>query len=226
LPRTAASSVARRDDGLFRLAVDRVFTLPGHGTIVAGAVFSGRVRTGDTVLVMPRNLPVRVRSVHAQNRVSEYGYAGQRCALNLAGVEKSAIARGDWLGDPRVLVSTRRVDARMHLLERSGQRLTTWSPIHVHIGAAHCPAHLVLLESDHLAAGESARVQLVFDATTCALPGDRFIVRDAQAAHTIGGGIVLDSSARTSGCVISTPSKECSLEKAWSRCSRMPRTGA
>jgi selenocysteine-specific elongation factor len=195
LHETAACTRARHDEGLFRLAVDRVFTLPGHGTIVAGTVFSGRINTGDTVLAMPRNLPVRVRSIHAQNRASESGYAGQRCALNLAGVEKSAISRGDWLGDPRMLVSTRRVDVRMHLLANSGARLATWSSIHVHIGTAHCPAHVVMLESEHLAAGESGRVQLVFDTATCALPGDRFIVRDSQAAHTIGGGVVLDSSA-------------------------------
>ena len=191
----AVQMSARQDDGLFRLAVDRVFTLPGHGTIVAGTVFSGRIHVGDTALAMPRNLPVRVRSIHAQNRPCESGHAGQRCALNLAGVEKSAITRGDWLGDPRVLVSTRRVDVRMQLLANSEVRLATWSPVHVHIGTAHCPAHLVLLESEHLAAGESVRVQLVFDTATCALPGDRFIVRDTQAAHTIGGGVVLDSSA-------------------------------
>lgn len=195
LHESAAHMTARQDDGLFRLAVDRVFTLPGHGTIVAGTVFSGRIHVGDTATAMPRNLPVRVRSIHAQNRPDERGCAGQRCALNLAGIDKNAISRGDWLGDPRVLVSTKRVDVRMYLLERSGLRLATWSPVHVHIGTAHCPAHLVLLESEHLAAGESARVQFVFDTATCALPGDRFIVRDSQAAHTIGGGVVLDSSA-------------------------------
>lgn len=195
LHESAADMTARQDDGLFRLAVDRVFTLPGHGTIVAGTVFSGNIHVGDTVTAMPRNLPARVRSIHAQNRPNERGCAGQRCALNLAAVDKNAISRGDWLGDPRVLVSTRRVDVRLYLLEGSDLRLATWSPVHVHIGTAHCPAHLVLLESEHLAGGESTRVQLVFDTAICALPGDRFIVRDSQAAHTIGGGMVLDSSA-------------------------------
>lgn len=192
---TAMHMPSRHDEGFFRLAVDRVLTLPGHGTIVAGTVFSGRIHTGDTVLAMPRKLPVRVRSIHAQQRPTDSGCAGQRCALNLAGVEKSAICRGDWLGDPRVFVSTRRVDVRMQLLAPSGVRLATWSSIHVHLGTAHLPARVVLLESEHLAAGESARVQLVFETDTHALPGDRFIVRDAQAAHTIGGGVVLDSSA-------------------------------
>lgn len=192
----AATAVPMRsDEGLFRLAVDRVFTLPGHGTIVAGTVFSGRVHVGDTVVVMPGNFPARIRSIHAQNRPSEYGVAGQRCALNLAGIEKSAISRGDWLGDPRVLVSTKRVDARVHLLAHSKVKPAPGSSVHVHLGAAHALAHLILLESEQLAAGASARAQLVFETAICALPGDRFIIRDAQATHTIGGGVVLDSSA-------------------------------
>lgn len=195
LHESAARLPMRPGEGLFRLPVDRVFTLPGHGTIVAGTIFSGRVRAGDTVLAMPRSLPVRVRSIHVQNRPAEFGCAGQRCALNLASVDKSAFTRGDWLGDPRVLVATRRVDVRMTLLPHADERLATWSPVHVHLGTAHCPAHLVLLEAEHLAPGESARVQLVFNTATCALPGDRFIVRDSRAAHTIGGGVVLDSSA-------------------------------
>ena len=195
LHEAATAMPMRGSEGLFRLALDRVFTLPGHGTIVAGTVFSGRIAVGDTVVVMPENLPARVRSIHAQNRPSEYGTAGQRCALNLAGVEKRALSRGDWLGDPRVLVPTKRVDARVHLLAHSKLKLATGTSVHVHLGAAHALAHLILLESDDLAAGQSMRAQLVFDSATCAMPGDRFIIRDAQAAHTIGGGVVLDSSA-------------------------------
>jgi selenocysteine-specific elongation factor len=192
---TAQSIATRGDEGLFRLAVDRIFTLPGHGTIVAGTVFSGRVQVGDTVIVMPGNFSARVRSIHAQNRSSECGVAGQRCALNLAGIEKSAISRGDWLGDPRVLIASKRIDARVHLSAHGRPSLATGTTVHVHIGAAHAPAHLFLLESEHLSAGDSARAQLVFDTAVCALPGDRFIIRDAQAAHTIGGGRVLDASA-------------------------------
>jgi selenocysteine-specific elongation factor len=192
---TAQSLPTRGNEGLFRLAVDRIFTLPGHGTIVAGTVFSGRVQVGDTVVVMPGNFSARVRSIHAQNRSSEYGIAGQRCALNLAGIEKSAVSRGDWLGDARVLVASKRIDARVHLSAHGKPSLATGTTIHVHIGAAHAPAHLFLLESEHLSAGDSARAQLVFDTPVCALPGDRFIIRDAHAAHTIGGGRVLDASA-------------------------------
>ena len=195
LREVAATMPPRSADGLFRLAVDRVFTLPGHGTIVAGTVFSGRIHVGDTVAVMPGNLTARVRSIHAQNRPSELGLAGQRCALNLAGVEKSTLSRGKWVGDPRVLVPTKRVDARVQLTAHRKLKLTPGTRVHVHIGAAHTLAHMVLLESDWLTSGESARAQLVLESTICTVPGDRFIIRDAQAAHTIGGGVILDASA-------------------------------
>jgi selenocysteine-specific elongation factor len=195
LQQMAAQTRARGDQGLFRLAVDRVFTLAGHGTVVTGTVFSGQVRAGDTVAVMPAGQSVRVRSIHAQNRAAEAGRAGQRCALNLAGIEKSAILRGDWLADPRALAPSTRIDVRIKLLADSGAHLGSWSPLHVHLGTTHRVAHVVLLESAGPSAGESGRVQLVFDTPICALPGDRLIVRDAQGRHTIGGGGVLDPFA-------------------------------
>lgn len=195
LDEAAAHRPSRHDARLFRLAVDRVFTLTGHGVVATGTVFSGWVQTGDTLHVMPAGTPARVRGLHAQNLASATGQAGQRCAVNIAGVDKSAIARGDWLADPRLFVPTTRIDARLRLLADSDTRLVSWAPLHVHLGTMHRVAHVVLLESERLSAGESARVQLVFDTAVCATPGDRFIVRDAQAAHTVGGGVVLDPFA-------------------------------
>lgn len=183
---------ARRDDGLFRVAIDRVFTLAGQGTIVTGTVFAGCVTTGDTLMLAPAAMPVRVRSIHAQNRVAETGHAGQRCALNLAGIDKDAIARGDWIVDARFAEPSERLDVELTLLADAGLTLNHWMPLHVHLGTTHRVAHVVLLEGDSLAAGDAARVQLVFDAPVCALPGDRFIVRNAQASRTVGGGRVLD----------------------------------
>ena len=183
---------ARRDDGLFRLAIDRVFTLAGQGTIVTGTVFAGRVTTGETLMLAPAATPVRVRSIHAQNRAAETGHAGQRCALNLAGIDKDAIARGDWIVDAELAESSERLDVELTLLADAGLTLQHWAPVHVHIGTTHRVAHVALLEGDRLSAGEAARVQLVFDAPVCALPGDRFIVRNAQATRTVGGGRVLD----------------------------------
>ncbi|MDI3383413.1 SelB C-terminal domain-containing protein [Xenophilus aerolatus] len=208
---------ARRQDGLFRLAVDRVFTLAGHGTVVTGTVFGGRVAAGDTVAhfgigsgdgrAPPR--AVRVRSLHAQNRAATHGAAGQRVALNLAGVDKSDIARGDWIADPRVLQATQRIDVRVRLLD-GAPPIGAWTPLHVHVGAAHRLAHAVPLQGDTLtAAGASAaagqgagtpatahaRVQLVVDQPVFVVPGDRLILRNAQGTRTVGGGVVLDPQA-------------------------------
>jgi selenocysteine-specific elongation factor len=190
----AASFPTRRDGGLFRLAVDRVFTLPGHGTIATGTVYAGVVNVDDTVTVMPAGFDARVRSIHAQNRASHRGHAGQRCALNLANIEKSSVARGDWLADARAFDPSQRIDVRLHLLEDAGNPLRSWSTLHIHLATAHHVAHVVLLEGDSLTAGTSACVQFVFDKPICAATGDRFIVRDAQAVHTLGGGVVIDSA--------------------------------
>jgi len=191
----AQHAAPRPDEGLFRLAVDRVFTLAGHGTIATGTVFSGRVRAGDTVMLMPAQRPLRVRSIHAQQHAADAGRAGERCALNLAGVDKHALARGDWLADPRALASSLRLDARLQLLADCGGPLRAWSPVHLHLATVHRVAHLVPLEDAQLSPGISARVQLVFALPLCAMPGDRFIVRDAQGRQTIGGGCVLDPAA-------------------------------
>ncbi|QSN63134.1 selenocysteine-specific translation elongation factor [Caballeronia sp. M1242] len=193
----AAHWRARRDDGFFRLAVDRVFMLSGQGTIATGTAFAGRVSVGDVLALAPRESAsdVRVRSIHAQNRPAEAGHAGERCALNLAGIEKDAVARGDWIVDARIAKASERLDVELTLLADAGLTLAHWTPLHVHLGTTHRVAHVALLEADTLAAGQSARVQLVFDQPVCALPGDRFIVRNAQASRTVGGGRVLDPFA-------------------------------
>ena len=105
-------------DERFRLAVDRCFTLQGSGTVVTGTVLSGAVSVGDQVLVSPSGLPARVRSIHAQNRAADKGFAGQRCALNLAGeaISKDAIERGDMVLDPALHAPTDRIDAEFRVL--------------------------------------------------------------------------------------------------------------
>ncbi|MCO1373164.1 selenocysteine-specific translation elongation factor [Burkholderia multivorans] len=183
---------ARRDDGLFRLAVDRVFTLAGQGTVVTGTAFAGRVKNGDTLAVTRTARDVRVRSIHAQNRPVDAGCAGERCALNLAGIDKADIERGDTVADARLAATSPRVDVELTLVDDAGLTLTHWSPLHVHLGTLHRVARVALLDGDTLAAGQRMRVQLVFDEPVFALPGDRFIVRNAQATRTVGGGRVLD----------------------------------
>jgi selenocysteine-specific elongation factor len=194
LHEVAASWPKHPEDGLFRLAVDRVFTLPGRGTVATGTARAGRVQVGDMIAVMPAGIMVRVRSIHAQNRDTDVGRAGERCALNLVGVEKTALARGDWLADPRALVPSTRLDVNLRRLA-DGKVVANRAPLHIHIGTVHRVAHAVCLEGNELRAGASARVQLVFDTPLCASAGDAFIARDAQALHTLGGGAVIDPCA-------------------------------
>lgn len=182
----------------FRLAIDRVFTLKGHGTVVTGTVHSGALYLADDTVdirLMPAGSPVRIRSIHAQNRPSDAALSGQRCALNLAGVDKDAMSRGDWIADARCFTPSRHVDAWLRLLAHDDDPIRTWAPVHVQLGAAHCTAHVVPLSREHLPCGETGFVQLVFDRPVCTMPGDRFIVRSAQADRTIGGGVVLDPDA-------------------------------
>jgi selenocysteine-specific elongation factor len=190
----AASWSMRSEVGLFRLAVDRVFTLPGRGTVATGTALAGRVHVGDTITVMPSGASVRVRSIHAQNRDCESGRAGQRCALNLAGIDRTALTRGDWLADPRALHPSTRLDVQLRWLSGSAT-LANRAVLHVHLGTAHRVARVMLLEVNELTGGSSARAQLVFDSPVCAVAGDVFIARDAQAHNTVGGGAVIDPDA-------------------------------
>jgi len=182
---------ARDEDRLFRLGVDRVFTLSGQGTVVTGTALAGRVAVGDTLVLAPGGQPLRVRAIHAQGRNAPSGRAGQRLALNLAGAAREDITRGSWVTAPAMGAVSERVDADLTLLPGAGA-LKDWAQVHVHIGAAHHLAHLAPLDAAGVQPGRRTRVQLVFEHPLHTVPGDRFVVRNAQATQTLGGGVVLD----------------------------------
>lgn len=198
---TARAVGQRAARGHFRLAVDRAFTMPGAGLVVTGAVFSGSVRTGDSLIVSPAGIPVRVRGIHAQNREAEQGAAGQRCALNIAGagLRNAEIKRGAWLVAEAAHAPTTRFDARVRLLPGEAKALRHWTPVHVHLGAADVPGRVAVLETGPIAPGSDGLVQLVLDQPVGALYGDRFILRDQSAWRTIAGGRVIDPFAAARG---------------------------
>jgi selenocysteine-specific elongation factor len=194
----AAARAARpavRADGHFRLAVDRSFSLAGIGTVVTGTAVAGRVAVGDRLVASPSGKAVRVRGLHAQNQVATEGQAGQRLALNLAGVEKDDIARGDWIVAEPAHAPTQRLDVRLRVLAGEAKPLAHWTPVHLHLGAVDVGARIVPLEGAAVAPGANAFVQLELERPIGALHGDRFIVRDQSAQRTIGGGVVLDAFA-------------------------------
>ena len=196
-----ASGAGRQVDvqQAFRLAVDRVFTVEGTGTVVTGTVHAGEVGIGDELVLAPSSggeRRIRVRGVHAQNRAVARAGAGVRCALALAAVGKDEIRRGQWLVAPSAALSTERLDARLVLWSGEARALRSGTPVHVHIGAEATLGTVALLdEGDSLAPGASARVQLVLRAPVGAWHGDRVVLRDASASRTLAGGTVLDPHA-------------------------------
>jgi len=195
LAQASAELPEARQRGHFRLAVDRSFSLAGIGTVVTGTAVSGQVAVGDKLVVSPRGQAVRVRGLHAQNQEAVMGFAGQRLALNLAGVEKGDITRGDWIVAEPVHAPTQRLEARIRVLASESRPLAHWTPLHLHLGAVDVGARLVLLEGAAIQPGTSAWVQLELDKPIGALRGDRFILRDQSALRTVGGGAVADAFA-------------------------------
>ncbi|MBA4175992.1 MAG: selenocysteine-specific translation elongation factor [Leptothrix sp. (in: Bacteria)] len=193
LAQAAAQAPAARRPGQFRLAVDRSFTLAGIGTVVTGTAVSGQVAVGDKLTLSPRGLEVRVRGLHAQSLQAATGRAGQRLALNLAGVEKNDVRRGDWIVADALHAPTQRLDVRLQVLASETRPLAHWTPVHLHLGAEDVGARVVLLEGQAIEPGRSALVQLDLDRAIGALHGDRFILRDQSALRTLGGGVVLDA---------------------------------
>ena len=180
--------------GFARLAVDRCFVLSGTGVVVTGTIHAGEIKVDDRLVLTPSGLEARVRSLHAQNRPAEIGRAGERCALNLSGsrLSKDSVRRGDWVVSPELHAPTDRIDVRLKLLASEGQPLKHWSPVHVHLGAAHVKGRVALIEDDRLAPGASGLAQLVLDEKLGVLAGDRIILRDPSATRTLAGAATID----------------------------------
>ena len=187
---------ARSQEGNFRLAVDRVFTVAGAGLVVTGAVLAGSVREGDQLLLSPSGVPVRVRAIHAQDKAVSQASAGMRCALNLAGdLKRVDVGRGDWVVAAAAHAPTLRIDVRLRLLESAAGPLAHWSPVQLHMGAASLGANVALLQDRALAPGAQAYAQLVLERSTVAMHGQRFVLRSQSGQRVIGGGVVIDPMA-------------------------------
>ncbi len=184
------------EEGHFRLAIDRAFSIEGAGTVVTGTAFAGRVSVGDELLLSPAGQRVRVRGLHAQNRAAQQAHAGQRIALNLAGERLSPqrIHRGDWLLDPALHAPTTRLDVQLRSLPE-GRPLRHWTPVHVHLGAQDVTGRVALLEGEALQPGGVALAQLVLNMPVHGVHGDTLVLRDQSARLTLGGGRVLDPFA-------------------------------
>ncbi|WP_370320008.1 selenocysteine-specific translation elongation factor [Oricola sp.] len=191
----AAEQQSLRDrEGLFRLAVDRSFSLQGVGTVVTGAVLSGSVAVDDTIVISPSGLEGRIRSIHAQNRPVRRGHVGERCALNLVGegITVETVGRGDVVMNRAAHAPADRIDAELKLLASEPGTLKHWTPVRLHHAASDTSARIAVLQEEPLAPGGSGCVQLVLEKPIAAAVGDRFIIRDTSGSRTMGGGRLLD----------------------------------
>ena len=179
----------------FRLPIDRAFAIKGFGAVVTGTLISGGVGAGDEVELFPQRKVLRVRGVQSGGKNVERAVAGQRTAVNLAGIEHTALQRGMALAAPGKFRTTRRIDARLALL-LSAPKMKQRSRVHFHAGTSETIAEVFLYGVNELAPGQSALAHLHLQEEVLALPGDRFIVRQFSPVTTIGGGAVLDALAR------------------------------
>jgi selenocysteine-specific elongation factor len=180
------------DVGLFRLPVDRVFTMKGFGTIVTGTLLSGQIRVGEEVEIAPTGLRTKVRGIQVHNHPEEVAEAGQRTAVNLQGVEKATIERGHLLVLPETLPASRRLDVRFRLLPGTARKMKNRTLVRFHTGTSEIMARVILLDRDELEPGGEAYAQVVPEEPVTAVAGDPFVARSYSPVTTVGGGVILD----------------------------------
>jgi selenocysteine-specific elongation factor len=213
LDTTAALVQEKSDTGLFRLPVDRVFTIKGFGTVVTGTLLSGQVHMGDEVEILPGGTKAKVRGLQVHNRPVETAGAGQRTAVNLQGVDRTALVRGDILTRPGAIQPTRRLDVRLTSLETNGKTIKNRQLVRFHTGTNEIVARVTPLEGEGIEPGTAAFASLFLEKSTVVLARDHFVIRSYSPVTTIGGGVILDPwPGNTRGATRSTwrTSRSCS----------------
>ena len=196
LAQLCGAAPASVDTGPFRMAVDRAFTIAGHGTVVSGTVASGTVSIGDDLEWLPAAKPVRVRGLHRHDRPIESIGRGARAAINLAGVRHTEIVRGDELAEPGYLRSSRVLSVEVVGMEHAIRPVRHRARYRLHIGTAEVSATLSLLGTEDIPPGRAALAQLFLSHPVVAVHGQPFVLREESPAATVGGGRVLQPVAR------------------------------
>ncbi len=192
----ARSERVKRRAGPFRMAIDRTFSVAGHGTVVTGSVQSGQANVGDMLTIEPGGLPVRLRGLQNHDRTAEEVHRGQRAAINLAGIHHGQIDRGHELASPGHLVPSTLLSVRLNVSAGAPRPLKNRTRVRLHIGTAELMSSVVLLSTNELQPGESGYAQLFLSAPAVATWNQPFVIRSQSPVTTIGGGAVLDPSAK------------------------------
>jgi selenocysteine-specific elongation factor len=182
----------RPDRGKPRLSIDRVFSVAGFGTIVTGTLIDGSLHVGNDVIILPQNLPARIRGLQTHKTKIEQAVPGSRVAINLSGVELADVQRGNVITRPGWLTPTVLIDAQFEYLAEAPRPLIHNAEVKFFYGAAEVPAHIRLLANEILAPGQTGWAQFALRAPLPLVKGDRFIVRLPSPSITLGGGVVID----------------------------------
>ncbi len=185
--------IPERDIGhLFRLPIDRVFTMKGFGTVITGTSVSGTIGTGDEVTIYPQGISSKIRGLHVHNKEVDEVQAGLRTAVNLQGIEKMMLQRGNILASKDSLRPTYMADVVLDHLPSAPRKLKNRAKVRFHTGTSEVISTLVLLDRDELNPGESCFAQIRLDAPTAVLKGDRYVLRSYSPVQAIGGGEILN----------------------------------
>jgi selenocysteine-specific elongation factor len=190
LAKAATDLVERSADDLFRMPIDRVFAVAGAGTVVTGSTWSGTVKVGDSVQLLPLDRVVRIRSIEVHGKPAEHAVPGRRTALALVGVEQSEIARGHVVVTGPGWRVTSVIDAAVELLPGARRPLAPRTRIRVHLGTAEVLGRVVQFPG--IEPGGRAVTRIVLERDLVARGGDRFVIRSFSPVTTIGGGVILD----------------------------------
>ncbi len=182
--------------GPFRLPVDRVFSMKGFGTVITGTAMSGRIQTGAEIMFYPGRTKGKIRGIQVHGQETQEVEAGHRTAINIQGLEKEAVSRGQVAGAVDCLQPSYLLDARFFYLDTLQKNYKNRNRVRVHLGTAEIMGRIVLLDAEELAPGSEADVQLLLEEQAGCWPGDRFVVRSYSPVHTIGGGVILNGAPR------------------------------
>jgi selenocysteine-specific elongation factor len=177
--------------GIFRLPIDRVFTIKGFGTVVTGTAISGRVKVAEAVAIYPPEFKAKVRGLQVHGQAVEEALAGNRTAVNLQGLEKEELERGMVVAPPGALIKSRRLDAYLEILPSAPRPLKHRQAVRLHTGTSERVAMPLILDADEMAPGASGYVQFFLREPLALKPGDRLVIRSFSPAFTWGGGLVL-----------------------------------
>ena len=192
LEKLAAEIEERSSAGIFRLPVDRVFTMRGFGTVITGTAISGSLSVGDQVTIYPQEIQAKVRGIQVHNQDTEQVRAGLRTAVNFQGIEKATVNRGDIVSSPLGLFPSSFLDIRITMLKSAERPLKNRAQVRFHSGTSEIIGRVVLLEGEEIKPGESQFCQLRLTELVALLPGDLAVIRSYSPVRTIGGAQVLN----------------------------------